>query len=127
MGHRGARGKGIAVTQEYQPRQGDIVWIDMEPQAGKEITKRRPALVVWGNDAHALIRGGITMVCPITSTDSGFPLHVPLDSGSRNTTGFVVCEQAKALDLRARNAHWKDRASEAVISEVRDILKSLLD
>ncbi|WP_154064494.1 type II toxin-antitoxin system PemK/MazF family toxin, partial [Enterococcus faecalis] len=28
------------------PKQKDIVWIDFDPSKGKEIRKRRPALVV---------------------------------------------------------------------------------
>ena len=27
------------------PKEGDIIWIDFDPQAGVEIKKRRPALV----------------------------------------------------------------------------------
>lgn len=115
------------MKNRYRPRQGDIIWVDLEPQAGRETTKRRPALVVWGNDAHELIRGGLSMICPITNTNNSFPTHVPLDSESAAISGFVMCEQAKTLDLTARNAEYADRASDAVISEVRDILKALLD
>ena len=32
--------------KKYIPKKGDIVWIDFDPSAGKEIQKRRPGLVV---------------------------------------------------------------------------------
>ncbi|EAA0246186.1 type II toxin-antitoxin system PemK/MazF family toxin, partial [Listeria monocytogenes] len=34
------------VEKKYIPKKGDIVWIDFDPAAGKEIQKRRPGLVV---------------------------------------------------------------------------------
>lgn len=30
----------------YTPKQRDIIWLDFDPSKGKEIKKRRPALVV---------------------------------------------------------------------------------
>ncbi|EQB4806945.1 type II toxin-antitoxin system PemK/MazF family toxin, partial [Enterococcus faecalis] len=32
--------------KKYIPKKGDIVWIDFDPSAEKEIQKRRPGLVV---------------------------------------------------------------------------------
>ncbi len=110
----------------YQPKSGDIIWVDFNPQTGHEQRGRRPALVVWGNDALEMIPM-MAQVCAISNTDNGFPLHVPLDSASENTTGFVLCEQSKVFDLRARNAVYKDRVSPEVLDRVKGILKALLD
>ena len=105
----------------YRPRQGDIVDITLNPQAGHEQAGRRPALVVWGNDTLDLIPG-MAQLCPISNTDNGFPLHIPLDAASKNTTGFVLCEQSKTLDLKGRNAVFRDRASDKVLQQVLEIL-----
>lgn len=43
----------------------------------------------------------MTLVCPITNTKNRYPLHVPLDERTV-TTGVVLCEQIRALDLSAR-------------------------
>ena len=110
----------------YQPRSGDIIWVDFHPQSGHEQRGRRPALVVWGNDALELIPG-MAQVCAISNTDNGFPLHVPLDEVSSSTTGFVLCEQNRVFDLEARHAEFKDRASEEVLLRVKNILRALLD
>ena len=110
----------------YMPRQGDIVVLSLDPQAGHEQAGRRPALVVWGNDTLDRI-SGLAQVCPISSTDNGFPLHVPLDSVSKHTSGFVLCEQTKVLDLVARNAKPVDRVSDEVLSSVLNILHATLD
>ena len=98
----------------YQPKSGDIIWIDLDPQSGHEQKGRRPALVVWGNAALKHVPG-LAQLCAISNTDNGFPLHVALDSESENTTGFVFCEQNKVLDLNARNAEYKDHVSEKVL------------
>lgn len=114
------------MKNNYQPAQGDIIWLDMDPKTGHEMGKRRPVVVVSGNDALELIQG-TAMVCPITSTDNRFPTHVPLEGACQNTSGFVVCEQVKSLDMEARNAAYKDHISDTALSEIINILKSMLD
>ncbi|MBO6236971.1 MAG: type II toxin-antitoxin system PemK/MazF family toxin [Schwartzia sp.] len=110
----------------YQPKSGDIIWIDFDPQAGHEQKGRRSALVVWGNEALGRIPM-MAQVCAISNTDNQFPLHVPLENGCRNTTGFVFCEQNRVLDLEARNAEYKDTVSKEVLEQVKGILRALLD
>ena len=110
----------------YQPKSGDIIWIDLDPQSGHEQKGRRPALVVWGNAALKHVPG-LAQLCAISNTDNGFPLHIALDSESADTTGFVFCEQNKVLDLNAGNAEYKDHVSEKVLRQVKNILKAMLD
>ena len=76
--------------------QGDIIRVDFDPSAGHEQIKRRYAVVV-SNAAFNRICN-LTMVCPITSTDNGYPLHVDLQEpttllGTSAITGFVQIEQ----------------------------------
>ena len=80
-------------------RQGDIIKVDFNPQAGHEQAGYRPALVISNNFFNQ--KTNVTIVCPITNTNNQFPLHIPLDSRTE-TTGVVLCEHVKALDLRAR-------------------------
>lgn len=63
--------------------QGDIVYLDFDPQAGHEQKGRRPALVVSNNLFNRV--SSLTMVCPITHTDRGHPFHVKLDGALRQT------------------------------------------
>ena len=110
----------------YQPTSGDIVWLDFDPQSGHEQRGRRPALVVWGDDALELIPM-MSQVCAISHTDNGFPLHISLAGECGNTDGFVLCEQNRVLDLEARNAAYKDHVSDALLERVKDVLRALLD
>ena len=103
----------------YLPKQGDIVALDFDPQSGHEQRGRRPALVVSGDLFNRTCH--IAVVCPITNTDRGFPLHVPLDERTR-TTGFVMCEQMKSLDVAARNVSRLEVVPPDILGEVVDIL-----
>ena len=49
--------------------QGDIVYLDFDPQSGHEQKGRRPALVISNNLFNRV--SSLTMVCPITHTDRG--------------------------------------------------------
>lgn len=57
-------------------RCGDVVWADLDPSAGHEQNKRRPLIIVSNDKFNA--RCSLTMAVPITSTDSGYPLHIPV-------------------------------------------------
>lgn len=80
--------------------QGDIIKVNFNPQAGHEQAGYRPALVISNNFFNR--KTNITIVCPITNTNNKFPLHIPLDHRTV-TTGVVLCEHVKALDIRARS------------------------
>ena len=103
----------------YIPEQGDIVFLEFDPQAGHEQKGKRPALVASNNTYNQFTN--IAMVCPITNTDKNFPLHVKLDERTK-TTGVIMCEQVKALDIQARNVSFYEKAPEDILEEVVDIL-----
>lgn len=77
-------------------KQGDIIKLNFNPQAGHEQAGYRPAVVI-SNDFFNQ-KTNLTIVCPITNTNNHFPLHIPLD-GRTKTTGVILCEHVKSLDL----------------------------
>lgn len=86
---------------------GDVVWADLDPSAGHEQNKRRPLIVVSNDNFNS--RCSLTMTVPIASTDSGYPLHIPVgavpaEDDEALPKGFAEIEQLKSLDLNARNA-----------------------
>ena len=102
----------------YQPNQGDIIILDFNPQAGHEQAGRRPGLVVSNAQYHKYTNG-LALVCPITNTLTPFPLHIQLDSRTK-TTGVIMCEQVKALDLNARRAVFIESLPEELLHEVME-------
>ena len=80
-------------------KQGDIIKIDFSPTLGHEQSGYRPAVVV-SND-FAISKSNMVYVAPITNAVRYFPLHIKLDNRTQ-TTGEILCEQVKAVDLNAR-------------------------
>ncbi|MDI6451362.1 type II toxin-antitoxin system PemK/MazF family toxin [Anaerobaca lacustris] len=107
----------------YVPRRGDFIALTFDPQSGHEQKGRRPALVI----SHDLFNKhtGLAIVCPITSTDRGFPFHVPIGQCGK-VTGFVMTEQIKSIDFRARSARRIAKAPAAILDEVLSILDACL-
>ena len=64
---------------------------------------------------------------PISNTDNGFPLHVPLAGACAETSGYVLCEQSRVFDLEARNAAYKDHVSDELLERIKNVLRALLD
>lgn len=107
----------------YIPRKGDFITVTFDPQSGHEQKGRRPALVV-NNDLFSR-HTGLAIVCPLTRTDRGFPFHVAVE-GVRDLTGFVMVEQVKSIDFRARGARRIGRAPDGLLDEVLAIRDACL-
>jgi mRNA interferase MazF len=107
----------------YIPQKGDFIAVTFDPQSGHEQRGRRPALVVSNTlfNKHT----GLAIVCPLTNTDRSFPFHVAVGDDP-NVTGFVMVEQVKSIDFRARKANRIGKASNSVLEEVLSILDACL-
>ncbi len=103
----------------YIPAQGDIIILGFDPQAGHEQKCQRPGVVVSNSVFNKFTK--LAMVCPITNTHRGFPLRVPLDTRTK-TTGSIMCEQVKSLDIVARNASFLEKTPSDIVEEVVDII-----
>ncbi|WP_415906911.1 type II toxin-antitoxin system PemK/MazF family toxin (plasmid) [Neptuniibacter sp. QD72_48] len=86
----------------YIPEQGDIIWLNFDPSAGKEIQKRRPAFVISQKLFNQTT--GFAMVAPITSTQRGLRTEVDLSNAGLKTSGSIVVHQMRTFDFKARNA-----------------------
>jgi mRNA interferase MazF len=107
----------------YVPAKGDLIAMTFDPQAGHEQKGRRPALVI-SNDLFNQ-RTGLLIVCPITNTKRNLPFHVMLPPES-SVTGFVMVEQVKSVDFRARRAQLIEKASPSFLGEVLSILDACI-
>lgn len=83
-----------------RPRQGQIVWTNLNPTKGHEQRGKRPVLIVSNNDFNELC-GGMVKVVSITSTMRKFPLHVALPEGLP-IHGMIKLEQERSIDISAR-------------------------
>ena len=96
-------------------KQGDIIKLKFNPQSGHEQAGFRPAVVISNDFFNEKVN--MTIVCPITNTNRSFPLHIPLDDRSK-TTGVVLCEHVKSIDLEARSYHYVERIPQDLLDEI---------
>jgi mRNA interferase MazF len=80
-------------------KQGDIIRLNLSPTVGHEQRGTRPVVVISSD--YVMSKTNMVYVAPITNTVRGYPLHIALDERTE-TSGNVLCEQVKAVDLTAR-------------------------
>ena len=105
------------------PKKGDFISVTFDPQSGHEQKGRRPALVVSNTLFNE--QTGLAIVCPLTTTHRGYPFHVPV-IGNPDMKGFVMVEQLKSIDYRARQVKSIGKASEDLLDEVLSILDACI-
>ena len=108
---------------KYIPEQGDVVWINMNPQAGHEQAGRRPAIVLSPGSYNSKV--GLAILCPVTDQIKGYPFEVIIPSGLK-VKGAVLSDQVKSLDWKIRNTEFYDKVPDTVILEVFKKLRTLL-
>jgi mRNA interferase MazF len=108
---------------EYIPELGDLVILTFDPQSGHEQKGRRPAIIVSNKVFNRHL--GLAFACPITNTKRDFPFHVEVDA--EKLTGFIMVEQCKSIDYKARKIKFVKKAKKEVIDEVLAILGSIVD
>lgn len=104
--------------------QGDIIYLDFDPQAGHEQRGRRPALVISNNTYNRFSK--MLVVCPITNTDKNHPFHVKLDDRTK-ARGVILCDQARTLDVQGRRGEFSEKATEDIVGEVVDIVLGFIE
>jgi mRNA interferase MazF len=107
----------------YVPRCGDVVWITLNPQAGREEAGRRPAVVISPQSYNGKV--GLAILCPVTSQIKGYPFEVLIPAGLA-VSGAILSDQVKSLDWRARKAELICTLPAETISEVLQKLATLL-
>ena len=105
-------------------KQGDIIWLDFDPQTGHEQSGRRPALVISNNVFH-WHSTTMAMVCPITKTKHKFAYRISLGETTQ-IQGHVMCDQAKILDLSSRNPQFIESAPSSILKEAVDIVFGII-
>jgi mRNA interferase MazF len=115
---------GSSREKPYIPDRGDVVWIDFNPQRGREQALRRPALVLSPASYNGTV--GLAVVCPITNQVTQYPFEVLIPSGHA-ATGVVLSDQIKSFDWRERRAEFKGTLPPSILHEVVETVMTLLD
>jgi mRNA interferase MazF len=110
-------------VRAYVPKKGDFIAVTFDPQSVHEQKGRRPALVVSNTLFNE--QTGLSIVCPLTSTDRGYPFHIAVTENP-HVTGFIMVEQVKSIDYRACRAKTVGKASDDLLDEVLAILDACI-
>lgn len=105
-------------------KQGTIIKINFNPQAGHEQAGYRPAVVISNEIFNE--KAKLSIVCPITNTNNHFPLHISLDERTK-TTGVILCEHIKALDLNSRTYQEIEELPNDILKQVINVVYSEIE
>ena len=108
---------------KYIPEAGDIVALTFDPQSGHEQKGRRPALIVSNKTFNKHL--GLAFACPITNSKRNFPFHLKVDS--KQLTGYIMTEQLKSIDYKARKIKFIEKATKETLEEVLAIIGSIVE
>jgi mRNA interferase MazF len=106
----------------YTPKPGDIVWLEFDPQKGKEIQKTRPALTISPHSYN--LKTGLGLFMPITSKIKGYPFEVIIDKCE--IQGAILCDQIRSLDWKARKAKFVTHLSTSILEDALEKFRALL-
>jgi mRNA interferase MazF len=107
----------------YIPEKGDVVWIDFNPQSGREQAGRRPALVISSTIYNRKVK--LALVCPITTKVKGYMFEVPIPEGLP-VSGVVLADQPKSFDWQTRRAEFICQMPNDVLVQVVAAIERLL-
>lgn len=111
------------MVTRYVPAQGDVVFLQFNPQQGREQAGLRPALVLSPKEYNAKV--GLMIACPITSHKKGYPFEVSVSEGMK-TRGVILADHVKSLDWVARKARFVEHIPRKTLQAVLEKLSLLL-
>lgn len=106
----------------YIPERGDVVWLEFDPQRGREIQKTRPAVVISPQKYNQ--KTGLALFLPITSQVKGYPFEVLLKEGK--IEGAILCDQVRSLDWQARHAKFVSHLPSDILENILAKLLALI-
>ncbi len=115
----------------WVPDRQDVIWIDCNPHAGREMRDIHPFLVLSPrnfNERTSLVIG-LPMTTAEYNADNPFAVAVGAATGRKAAKpSYVLCHQPKSFDwqVRAAKAHPMKRLSDAHFAEVCGVLNQII-
>jgi len=121
----------VAAGKSWVPDRQEVVWIDCNPQSGREMRDPHPFVVLSPqafNDRTSLVIG-LPMTTADYNADNPFAVAVGVAKGTKaGKTSYVLCHQPKSFDWRSRGAkpHPLKRLPDAPFAEIRAVLNQIV-
>jgi len=117
-------------SPSWVPERGEVIWIDHNPQAGREMRDHHPFLVLSTASFHRTV--GLVVGCAMTSAAYNNGSSLAVDLGplpeKPDAHSFVLCNQIKSFDWKARNAkpHPMGLIQQQQLEQVLEIVGQIL-
>ena len=117
------------------PRQGDIIYIDVEPHSGHEYgghspqtgNVRRPMIVLSSDEYNAHTGMLVGMVVTSTNRHLDPALHQQFMDLTSGVHGQIVMWQIPNYDYVSRHAEIKGHVSDKLLQDLRQRAKDIFD
>ncbi len=128
---------------DWVPARQEVIWIDCNPQAGREMRDRQPFLVLSPrtfnertlvlsprtfNERTSLVIG-LPMTTASYNANNPFAVVAGIAGGAKSgKTSYVLCHQPKSFDWRIREAapHPMGNLTDARFAEVCGVLNQIV-
>lgn len=100
-------------------KQGDIIFVSFDPSKGQEQKGVRPAMVISIEELNRISNRVI-----VAAISNGAVFHrnagltVSLMGAGLKTSGVVICDQIRTLDIVERKAAFVEQVPDYIIDEV---------
>lgn len=121
----------MVARRAWVPDRQEVIWIDCNPQAGREMRDIHPFLVLSPrifNERTSLVIG-LPMTTAEYNADNPFAVAIgPAKGRKAAKKSYVLCHQPKSFDwcVRAARAHPMKRLPDAGFAEVCGILNQII-
>jgi mRNA interferase MazF len=109
----------------YHPDRGDLIELNFQPAAGREIDKRRPAIVLSPLPYNR--KAGLCLAVPISSDLTPGPLWIAMPEGYLPRPSLILCDFVKSFDYRERSASFIKRVPDALVEQIVANLLDVID
>ena len=121
----------VRKTKDWVPERQEVIWINCNPQRGREMRDVHPFLVLSPSAFN--VRTSLVIGLPMTTAeynvDNPFAVSVGVTKIRKtNKFSFVLCHQPKSFDWREREAspHPIGTLAHGVFSEVLLVLNQIV-
>lgn len=98
----------------YVPERNHIIWLDFEPQKGKEIGKYRPAFTLSSKEFNR--KSGLLICCPISTSIRGHITEVQILNLEKPSV--IATSIIQTLSWRDRKVKFITEAEPEIYDEV---------
>ena len=109
----------------YHPDRGDLIGMNFFPAAGREIDKRRPAIVLSLLAYNR--KSGVCLAVPLSTDLTPGPLWLPMPAGYLLLPSLILCDYLKGFDYRERSAALLGRVPEELVEQMVSNLLDVID